>query len=88
MEVSVKDERESVAASRFSRRQAAAAAAAARGGGGRILNEPSISGHHPQTNVTDKNGAHDTLVDCMLDKSSATADREKIWGWENEFVQP
>lgn len=38
--------------------------------GGRILNEPSISGHHAQTNVTDKNGAHDTLANCMLDNST------------------
>ena len=64
-----------VAASRLSRRHGSSSGGGAGGGGGRILNEASISGYHPQTNVTDKNGAHDTLVNCMLDNSLATTER-------------
>lgn len=44
-------------------------------GGGGILNEPSISGYHPQTNVTDKNGSHATPLNCTLDNSLARAQR-------------
>jgi len=51
---------------------------------GRILNEPSISGHHAQTNVTDKNGAHDTLVNCMLDNSPERSFGAGITSLSNE----
>lgn len=45
------------------------------GGGGRILNEASISVHHRQTNVTDRNGSHDTSANCALVNSLATVGR-------------
>lgn len=72
--MSVKDERESGAASRFSRRHANSSSSR-RGGGGRFLMSRASAAINPKMNVTDKNGAYDTMVNCMLDKSSATAER-------------
>lgn len=78
-----------VAASWLSRRHASnSSSSSRRRWRGRILNEPSISGHHPQTNVTDKNGAHETLLNCMLDNSvergfgvgKTSLSYEKPWG--------
>lgn len=57
------------------------------GGGGRILNEASISVHHRQTNVTDRNGSHDTSANCALVNSLATAGRRVRVG-ETSQEQP
>lgn len=77
-----------VAPSRLSRRHGSNSSSSSgrrRRRRGRILNEPSISGHHPQTNVTDKNGARDTLLNCMLDNSVERGFRlgEQVWVMRN-----
>lgn len=57
------------------------------GGGGRILNEASISVHHRQTNVTDRNGSRDASANCALVNSLATAGRRVRVG-ETSQEQP